>query len=451
MKKSVELRQQLGAVLDSWKLAIEARDAEADATKRAAKNTDVVNLQKRHEDLKAEIASAEAFEAAEAEAAGRRSDNTPQARENKTPEEKFAQRFSMIRAIRNVSENKNLEGAELEAYQEATKEARAAQVSASGVIRVPSFLMRMDQLKGMEQRADLSVGTDTAGGYTVPTNIGELVPILQPKLVTRSLGAQFLTGLQGNLTLPRNNSDVSFAWEGENTDADQTDVAFDTVALTPKRLAAFTVIGKQLLFQSSIDVENLVRSRMNFGVQKAIDSAAINGSGSSNQPTGLLNISGVNSVALGTDGAVPTWANIIKLETEVAVDDADMGRLAYLTTPAIRGLLKGVEKASNTAQFVWTDDRVGDSRMGQLNGLNAFTSTLVPSTLSKGASTGVCHAIIFGNWEEMVIGQWAGLDITLDTITLAGKAQVKLIVNSWWDIAFKHAASFAIIKDAKLS
>lgn len=451
MKKSVELRQQLGAVLDSWKLAIEARDAEADATKRAAKNTDVVNLQKRHEDLKAEIASAEAFEAAEAEAAGRRSDNTPQARENKTPEEKFAQRFSMIRAIRNVSENKNLDGAELEAYQEATKEARAAQVSASGVIRVPSFLMRMDQLKGMEQRADLSVGTDTAGGYTVPTNIGELVPILQPKLVTQALGATVLTGLNGNITLPRNNSDVAYAWEGENTDADQTDVGFDTISLSPKRIAAFTVIGKQLMFQSSIDVENFVRNRMNFGLKKAIDTAAINGSGASNQPTGLLNTVGIGSLALGANGAIPNWGNVVSLETLIATADADMGKLGYLTTPGIRGLFKTLEKAANTAQFVWTDERVGDSRMGQLNGLNAFTSTLVPSTLTKGTSTNICHAILFGNWEELVIGNWAGLDITLDTITLAGKAQVKLVINSWWDIAVKHAASFSAIKDAKLS
>lgn len=456
MKKSLEMRNKLGDILDRWQAAMTVRDAENDPDKRAAAQTKVDELKSEHTRAKSELADQEALEAAQTEAAGnhlrdqdRRSGGT--AGRGTDNADSARKRYSLLRAIRSVAEGKQLDGIEAEMYEEANNEARNAQVSLSGTIRIPGMLSRMEHLSNREQRADLSVGTTTAGGHTVQTTLGELIPILEPKLVTRALGADILTGLTGNLTFPRNNADSTAAWEGENADADQTDVTFDQVALTPKRLAAFTVIGKQLIVQSSIDIENLVRRRLNFAVSRAVDLAAINGSGTSNQPTGVLNTSGIGSVAIGTNGGNPTWAHIVSLETSIATGDADMGRLSYLTTPGVRGKLKVTEKASSTAQFVWTDERAGDSRMGQLNGLNAFTSTLVPSTLTKGTSSGVCHAIVFGNWEELMIAQWAGVDITLDNITLAGKAQIKLIVNSWWDIAVKHAASFAAIKDATIS
>lgn len=452
MKKSILLRQALGTCLDDWNNAIIARDAETDKEKRAEKTKEVEKHQARHAELKGEIAQAESLEQAQADAAGDHlQDKDRRTTQGESEESKVKKRFSLLRAINLASSGKQLDGLEAEMSQEADREARQAGLSLTGAIRIPGMLSRMDHLMNREQRADLSVGTTTAGGYTVQTTLGDLIPILEPKLVTRALGATILTGLTGNLTFPRNNADSAAVWESEVSDADQTDVTFDQVAMTPKRLAAFTVISKQLMFQSSIDVENLVRRRLNFAVSRAVDSAAINGSGSSNQPTGVLNTSGIGSVAIGTNGGVPTWAHIVSLETSVATSDADMGRLSYLTTPGIRGKLKVTEKASSTGQFVWTDERAGDSRMGQLNGLNAFTSTLTPSTLTKGTSSGVCHAIVFGNWEELYIGQWAGLDITLDNITLAGKAQIKIITNSWWDIAVKHAASFSAIKDATLS
>ena len=447
MPKALELRQQAGVAFDKWKSALEARDKVTDPEARAAEANKVKAARAEYDRLMEETRDAEALEAVELENAKTdisNQDRRGARRPGESEEEKVRKNYSLLRALNMAQGGKALDGLEGEMAQEADREARNAGLSLSGVVRIPGMLRN-------EQRADLSVGTNTAGGYSVQTTLGNLVPILEPKLVTRALGAEILTGLTGNLTFPRNNADSSAAWEGENTDADQTDITLDTVALTPKRLAAYVVVGKQLMIQSSIDVENLVRRRLNFAIAKAVDLAAINGSGASNQPTGILNTAGIGSVAIGVNGGNPTWANIVALETAIATGDADMGRLSYLTTPGIRGKLKVTEKASSTAQYIWTDERVGDSRMGQLNGLNAFTSTLTPSTLTKGTSSGVCHAILFGNWEELMIGQWGGLDITLDNITLAGKAQIKLIVNSWWDIAVKHAASFAAIKDATIS
>jgi len=450
MPKALQLRQKAGELLNAWQKAMELRDATTDSEQRKEKNNEVESAKAAYDQIQIELRDAESMEAAQAAAAGEHAQKQRIGQPGPSGGEardlnKIRQQYSMVRAMRMASQGKQLEGIEFEMFQEADREARAAGISLNGTIRIPNIMQP-------EQRADLSVGTNTAGGYAVATEIGQLINILEPQLVTRKLGATYLTGLQGNIQFPRNNGDVSSVWEGENTDNDQSDVTFDTVTLSPKRLGSFVIIGKQLIAQSSISIENLVRSRMNFSIAKAVDTAAINGSGSSNQPLGILGTSGIGSVAIGTNGGVPTFASIVDLETAVAVANADMGRLAYLTTSGIRGKLKQTEKTStSTAQFIWTDTMGPTGRQGELNGLNAYTSSLVPSTLTKGTSSGVCHAIIFGNWEDLLIGQWAGLDLTLDNITLAGKAQIKLIINSWWDVAVRQPASFAAIKDAKTS
>ena len=259
--------------------------------------------------------------------------------------------------------------------------------------------------------------------------------------MTQALGATVLTGLMGNVDFPRNDADATAVWEGENDANAETSPTFDRIQFSPKRLGAFTDISKQLMVQSSLDVEAFVRRRLSFAIAKALDSAAINGSGTAPEPRGILNTSGIGSVVGGTNGAVPDWADIVDLETEVAIDDADLGRLAYLTTPGIRGKLKKTLVDSGSGIFIWGTNST------EINGYRAAVSTQIPSTLTKGSASN-CHAIIFGNWEELLIGQWAGVDIVVDPYSGAKNALVTLVVNSWWDVAVRHPASFAAMKDA---
>ena len=293
------------------------------------------------------------------------------------------------------------------------------------------------------EKRDMTAGTTTAGGFTIQTDIGALIPFLDPRLVTASLGATYLTGLTSNIDFPRNNAAASAAWEGENDANAETSPTFDRIQMSPNRLGAFTDISKQLMVQSSIDVENMIRTRLSVAIANAVDTAAINGAGSGNVPEGILNVTGIGDVAGGTNGANPTFANIVELETDVSTANADFGRLGYLTTPGVKGYLKTKEKASNTAQFVW---EAGN----ELNGYNALVSTLVPSDLTKGSGTNL-HAIIFGNWQELIIGQWAGIDLVVDPYSSAKNALVTLVVNSWWDVAVRHAASFSAMKDASIA
>ena len=310
MSKVRELRQKLGQAFDAWKSALEARDS-AKPEERESADTKVAEAKAKYERLKQDVSDAEAFEAEEKAMAGEhisdvnRRQGGSQGGGEEAELDKIRKKYRLLRRMDLAQRGKVIDGVEAEMAQEADKEARQSGISLSGTVRIPGLL------KMGETRADLAVGTNTAGGYTVFTEPGGLIPILEPKLVTRALGAEILTGLTGNLTFPRNNADSAATWEGENTDNDQTDITFDTVALSPKRLGCFVVIGKQLMIQSSIDVENYVRRRMNFAIGRAVDVAAINGSGSSNQPTGVLNTSGIGSVAIGTNGGNPTILGII--------------------------------------------------------------------------------------------------------------------------------------------
>ena len=178
-------------------------------------------------------------------------------------------------------------------------------------------------------------------------------------------------------------------------------------------------------------------------IAQAVDIAAINGSGANNQPTGILNTTGIGSVAGGTNGAAPTLANIVQLEQAVAVANADEGSLGYLTNPKVRGKLKSSPLDAGSGRFLWDY-----SMPMELNGYNAQVSTNVPSDLTKGTGTAL-SAVIFGNFNDLVIGQFgSGLDLLVDPYTSAKDNIVNVIANSEYDCLIKQPASFAAMVDA---
>lgn len=439
MPTLIELRQKAGAALDNWKKAQEER-SKASSEGREAATQKVEAAKTEYENLMADIRSMEAIEAAEKESAGQFLQNQDRrgGLNSDSPEEKVKKRFSLIRALNAVTSKRALDGVEKEMFEEANKEAKASGVALTGDIRMPSFMLG--------EKRDLTAGTDSQGGFTVADEMGSMIEILQPRLAIEALGAQKMMGLVGDVVLPRQITKTAAVWEGENTSADETNITFDQPKLTPKRLAAFVDVSKGLMVQSSIGVENLVRADLNRANRIALDTALISGATGGNNPVGILNTTGIGSVAIGTNGGAPTWPHIVALWKEIAVDDADVNTLAFLTTPGIAAQLMQTEKAANTAQFVYTTN----NREGSMNGYRALTSTLVPSALTKGTSTD-CHAIIFGDFSQMIIGQWAGIDIVVDPYSRAKEAIVTLTVNSYWDAIIRHPESFAAIKDARVT
>lgn len=358
------------------------------------------------------------------------------------------QEYSVLKAIRSVVSNKPLEGREKEMQEEAQKEARAAGVDATvGQIFIPSFIGRTAHAgAGGPEARDVTAGTATAGGNLIPTTHNDLIPFLDPRTPIRDLGARFMSDLTGTVEFSRKTARAQASWLAENAAAGESSPTFDKVSLSPKRVATFTDLSLSLVNQISFGIENEVRKDLANAVANAIELAAINGSGTAPEPLGILNVPGIGAVAIGTNGGAPTYDFMVDLETAIAAANADFNTLGYLMTPSMRGKLKKTRIDSGSGLMVFTGANNGS---GEVNGYRSMVSTLVPNNLVKGASTD-CQAVIFGNWSELMIGQWAGLSIIVDPYTRAKEGMLVLTVNSWLDTAVRHAASFAAIKDARL-
>ena len=170
-----------------------------------------------------------------------------------------------------------------------------------------------------------------------------------------------------------------------------------------------------------------------------IDAVAINGGGS-NEPTGIMQTSGIGAVALGTNGAAPTWTSISALAKEVAIDNALKGNLAFLANPKVAHTLRTTAKVASTDSVMIQETR--DSLMGY-----KFAETSnVPSNLTKGSGTDL-SALIFGNFSDLIIGEWGGVDVLVDPYSLSTTGAVRVVVFADVDVAVRHVESFAAILD----
>jgi len=290
-------------------------------------------------------------------------------------------------------------------------------------------------------KRDLTVGTPTAGGNTVATNLlaGNMIDLLRNKMVLPGMGMQMLTGLVGNIAIPKVTGGATAYWVSEGSSPTAADQSFGQVAMSPKTLAARTAISRKLLLQSSIDVEAFVQADLATVLAQEIQRAAINGSGTAPEPRGILNTVGIGDVAGGTNGLAPTWAHIVALETEIAQDNADVGTMGYLTNAKVRGRLKTTSKVSGQNGFIWE---------GGLNGYQAEVTNAVPSNLVKGSSGAVCSAIIFGNFNDLIMGMWGGLELMVNPYTNAANGGVLVHAFQDVDLAVRNVESFSAMKDA---
>jgi HK97 family phage major capsid protein len=363
---------------------------------------------------------------------------------NFTPEiglnQKEAQRFSFLRAINALANPNRPDAQRAAAFEIECSEAVGKKLKKSS----DGFFIPIEVAT-----RDLTVGTATAGGNLVATNLlsGSFIDMLRNRMMVRRMGATVLTDLVGDIAIPRQTGGATCYWVAESGAPTESGQTFDQVTMSPNTIGAFTDISRKLLLQSSIDIEQFVRGDLAKAVGLGIDLASINGSGSNNQPTGILNVSGIGAVVGGDNGAAPDWADSVNLWSAVAQDNADAGSLGYLTNSKVIGKLMQTEKASGTAQFVCKDfpDAEGMTAIG---GARCGVSNQVPSTLTKGTSSSVCSAIIYGNWADLIIGMWGGLSLTVDPYTGATSGTVRVVVLQDVDIAVRHAESFAAMVDA---
>jgi len=291
-------------------------------------------------------------------------------------------------------------------------------------------------------KRDMTVGSATAGGNIVGTDHmgSEFVDALRPQLVLASLGARMMMGLQGDVAIPALNAKTSTYWVAESAAPTEGAPTVRQITMSPKTVGAYVDISRKLSLQSDPSAEEIFRNDMVSQVASAIDTVGINGGGS-NEPTGILQTSGIGSVAIGTNGGAPTWASVVDNVSQVAIDNALGGNLAFLTNPQVVGKMRQtVRVASTDSVFIMNE---GNTMMGY----QVAETTNVPSTLTKGSTSGSCSAMIFGNFNDLMIGQWGGTDILVDPYTGSSTATVRVTVFQDVDIAVRHAQSFSSTQD----
>lgn len=351
---------------------------------------------------------------------------------NVITEKKDISNFSMLRAFHLMSENKPLDGAEKEVHDIGVSEARKSNITPQGFC-VPSYIPT-------EKRGQTSTGTTSVtgdqGGFTVPTVISGFIEALWAKNFLSEVGATRLAGLQGNLSVPVQSTKPSASAMTEIEQLTDTEILFTDVDLSPNRRGITVPLSKLILIQSSLDMQALVMENMRKALSLYMDSDAITAI------LAAITSGNANLKALGAAGAVPTYEDFVELETIVANNNADKGALKYLTNSKVRGKAKVTQKFAGTSgDPIW-------EKGSEVNGYGAVVSNNVPSNLTKGASSGICSAIVFGDFSSVLVGMWGGMDFVVDPYTLAKKHSIQVTANMFWDVEVGRALSFAGIKDA---
>lgn len=337
--------------------------------------------------------------------------------------QKEVKRFSLTRAIKalaNPSDRKAQEEAAFE-FEASRAAADAYGVTAQGLM-IPA-----DVLRQWAQR-DLNTSDDSS---LVPEDFraGDFIDVLRNQSSVMQAGARMLQGLSGNVAIPKKSTAASSGWIAtEGGDASESEATFSQVTMTPKTVGAFTEVTRQMMMQASPDIEALIRDDLTQAIALSIDLGALAGSGASGQPTGIKNTSGINNP---TDFAAanPTFAEVVAMETAVAEDNALLGNLAYILPASMYGALKTTEKATNTAQFVVEPG-------GTINGYRAIVSNQVTA-----------GDLYFGNFNDLLIGMYGGLDILVDPYTSSASGTVRVRALQSVDVAVRHAVSFAVNND----
>jgi HK97 family phage major capsid protein len=365
--------------------------------------------------------------------------------------ERDQRNYSLVRAINaQISGDWSQAGFERECSVALAQRAAQFGKASNGGFYMPMNL-RMSDDRFDAVRATYNTGTAGQGGNLVATDLlaGSFIDMLRNRMVILSLGARMLSGLVGNVAIPRQATGATTYWVAEGVDITQSEGTFDQVTLTPKTLGTLSMMTRQMLQQGTPDIEALARADMATAIALGIDLAAISGSGSSGQPRGVVNTVGIGAVVGGTNGAAVTIDHLIDLETAVATNNADVGSLGYATNAKVVGALKKLK--STTGEYLWSNAVNGNRgpTPGDINGYGVARTNQITSTGTKGSSSGVCSTVLFGNWSDLMIGEWGVLEVLANpfgTGYAAGSVAVRGMQTV--DVAVRNAKSFAAMTDA---
>jgi HK97 family phage major capsid protein/HK97 family phage prohead protease len=269
-------------------------------------------------------------------------------------------------------------------------------------------------------------GYISTGANVIPTTLlsGSFIEVLRNKALLLGL-SQELSGLVGNIDIPKQIDASTATWVGEDSAGARQAINFGLVSLRPKTVTNYAEITRRMLMQQSVGIEALVRNDLAEQLARVIDTAGFYGTGSSNQPTGIKNVSGIGSVTLST-AAKPTFAELVQMETLVALANADVASMSYVANAAFRGYAKTTRRLSTA-----TDSNTIWEASGTVNGY----STQITNQITTGD-------IFFGNFKDLLVGMWGGLEVTVDPYTYSTLGRIRIVLMQDLDFAVRRAASF---------
>ena len=330
--------------------------------------------------------------------------------------DKETSNFSFVRALNYLVNPGDRAAREAAAFEIEVGRAAAEkyQRSSNGIV-IPNEVLRRD----------LVVGTSTAGGNLVAGDLltGSFIDLLRNRMALMQANVTMLSGLQGNIAIPRQASASTAYWVGEGGSPTESQPSIDQVNMTPKTVGAYVDYSRRLLLQSSIDVESMIRTDLAKVIALELDRAGIYGTGSSSQPLGLTNTTGIGSQTITTYG---TFSEYVGMETKVAVANADVASMFYIINANARGALKTTEKSAGGT--------IGNFALGADNQLNGY-----PVITSNQLGTNDC---LFGDFSQFVVAMWSGLDLTVDPYAGSTAGTVRVIALQDVDYAVKQPGAF---------
>ena len=310
-------------------------------------------------------------------------------------------KFSLVKAIRSIANNQPLDDVTLAVIKEGQEEARKAGVNAQGQIQLPT-----------EERASVTVTAE--GEDVVATELFDILTPLRAKNVLVQAGAKFLSNLVGNVQVPIMTK-ANVTWEGETSSASDGAPTFSHVTLSPKRLTAYVDISKQMIAQDSIGVENAIRNDLVAAINAKLEETILgDAAGTTTQPAGIFNTI--------TPTAIADFAGICDAEADV--EDANVyNECAYIMSNKAKSVLRSMIKGTNATGMVYEN--------GEVDGTKAYNTSNVSG-----------KQYVFGDFSNLAIGSWGGVDLTVDPYTKAGDGQIRIVVNMYVDAAILREEAF---------
>lgn len=323
----------------------------------------------------------------------------------------MTKKFSLIRAINDVVNNRALDDVAKEVVAKGVQEMRKSGLAVAGSIQLPVL-----ETENEEMRANgVLAQTAGAGAENIATEKLDILEPLRANMVMSQAGATYLTGLVGNISIPAY-SGSNVAWAGEVAAAANGAGDWSEIKLQPHRLTAYVDVSKEFLLQDSNDAEAMLRRDIIAAIGNKLESTILGAdAGTDEKPAGLFD--GVTAMTTAVK-----FADIVDAEAELDAANVN-GAYTYILSPKAKAALRTLSKDAGSGRFVLED--------GEIEGSKALVSSNV-----------VAKGMVVGDFTDYVIAQWGAIDLVVDNYTKATEGKVRLVVNAYFDAKPRRSTSF---------